>query len=297
MSDFVKQLFLYRVYCTVEEAFFTVWAETEPTVCPNNNTHAIDPERTTIIDEVSTVSLKDRDGKVKVQNTCRRPGLMTYFTSTGDDISDVNDVGNGTELIIDHKIGDPLNEIIYIDFNIVNNITDLFNGLIFWKGGELDKLSFSVVPTTVNAPTGENTNFALYGGYLIIPAAGDGTIDLDLVALEEPDGGLVYMPPDELNTAKTAFWNADWNSTTGKFENITAAPAGDGSYNIFQEEIVFTRFVNKLFILDDGNIRLDSFDAQELGHGFRFKVELDINGDDHDVSFSVLATLYREKTV
>jgi hypothetical protein len=48
----------YRVYCTTEADYFFIWSETEPTVCPNNVAHPIDTNLTTILDTISTTSIK-----------------------------------------------------------------------------------------------------------------------------------------------------------------------------------------------------------------------------------------------
>jgi len=44
---------LYRLFCFTENTLVTVWNETTPTACPNNNTHTIDTNSITIIDSVS----------------------------------------------------------------------------------------------------------------------------------------------------------------------------------------------------------------------------------------------------
>lgn len=31
----------YRIYCNTENAWVETWAESEPTVCPNNNGHSV----------------------------------------------------------------------------------------------------------------------------------------------------------------------------------------------------------------------------------------------------------------
>jgi len=51
----------YRVYCNDEAAYVYVWAETEPTVCPNNNTHTINTSLTTITDTLSTSTVKTEE--------------------------------------------------------------------------------------------------------------------------------------------------------------------------------------------------------------------------------------------
>jgi hypothetical protein len=54
----------YRVYCNTEAAYVYVWAETEPTVCPNNNGHSIDTGKTTI-----DATIEENTVEVKEENT------------------------------------------------------------------------------------------------------------------------------------------------------------------------------------------------------------------------------------
>lgn len=48
----------YRVYCSTEGKYETVWAQTPPITCPNNNTHTIQNDMTTIIDTIKAVDTK-----------------------------------------------------------------------------------------------------------------------------------------------------------------------------------------------------------------------------------------------
>ncbi len=51
MSDTVYK---YRVWCVTENSWVTAWNTDEPQTCPNNNTHTIDTNATTILSEVSS---------------------------------------------------------------------------------------------------------------------------------------------------------------------------------------------------------------------------------------------------
>lgn len=48
----------YRVYCNDEASYVFTWGTTEPTTCPNNNTHSINSSSTTIINTVSTSTVR-----------------------------------------------------------------------------------------------------------------------------------------------------------------------------------------------------------------------------------------------
>ena len=44
----------YRIWCVTEETYVYGWSDTLITVCPNNNTHTIDPDKTTIVSASAT---------------------------------------------------------------------------------------------------------------------------------------------------------------------------------------------------------------------------------------------------
>ena len=291
----------YRVWCVSENDYIEGWFEDIPTVCPHNNTHTIDPNLTTIIGRLEDAIAVDASGKAKVHGTTRPDGTMTYFTGRGDDTSNILNTGGGELFKIRHLIGDPMIQTVYADFNIITNKTYIKEGYIIWQHCDIDHITLSVVPRvpTFTMVEGANTNFRAYpAGGIIIPAAGNGDVTFtgDILA---PHGGLLFMPLNDKGIQPTAFWNANWNNTTKRFENLTAAPDGKGQYNIFLAEVPLNRFVNSVPLLgDDGNIRLMSEDCSQLGQGMRLKVTtVSSDPDDHEWGVSFVLTLYREKTV
>jgi len=70
----------YRVWCEDESAYFETWLETDPTTCPNNNTHTITTSKTSIIESREDEPQKDPSGKLRVQSSSRQIGTMTYFS-------------------------------------------------------------------------------------------------------------------------------------------------------------------------------------------------------------------------
>jgi hypothetical protein len=58
MSNFVCN---FRVYCTTDNKYVTVWAKEPPTVCPENNAHSINATLTTVIEKIedTTVTIKE----------------------------------------------------------------------------------------------------------------------------------------------------------------------------------------------------------------------------------------------
>ena len=146
----------------------------------------------------------------------------------------------------------------------------------------------------------ENTTFNLYGGYLIIPAAYDGNIFVTN-DITQCHGGLVETTPTDDGIMAPSYWNAEWNSTTKVFENITPAPLGDGKYNMFAAEITLAKFINRLPLLGDGFILLKTSDVEEWAHGWRarFMQETNIDSEngftDHDWYVSMYIVLHRAK--
>ncbi len=239
---------------------------------------------------------RDRSDKIRVHQTSRKLGTKIGWTGIGDDPTDLGKVGGGQLMELDHKIDDGLETHLYIDFNIASNETWLHEGYMTWKDCHLDKLSLEMVPRVTSVSASTNTNYNLYGGYMVIPAAGDGTITLD-DDMTDPNNGLIYMPNNDLNEAPTAFWNADYNSTTKLFENITPAPYGNGRYNMFSVEIVLARFLNTMPLLGSGFMALNSSDTDQMGQGMRLKMHADTNGTDHEWSVACLMCLHRAKSV
>ena len=242
---------------------------------------------------------RDRSGKLRVQQTSRKLGMKTYFTGAGDDLTSVSDVGGGELLAIDHTISGSTTQSVTIDFNIVENETWVHEGYISWKNSHHDTVTFEMVASTVDYTASSGTYYNLYGGYLVIPAAGDGTIAITS-DITTHSGGLVYMPLNDLGEAPTAYWNADWNSTTNQFENIAAAPAGNGQYNMFTVSVTLAKFANRLPLLKDGFMMLQTSDVEQLGQGMRFKLTGTTDTShigDHDWSLAGILTMFREKTV
>jgi len=238
----------------------------------------------------------DPSGKQRVHETSRQDGTITYFTGSGDNIDDINDVGGGNSFELAHNIGDSTNQVLYMDLNIVTNKTYIHEGYIVWKDAELDKATLEVVPRTTSYEISEGTNYSLYGGYMVIPndsTSGNIEITSDL---SDPHGGLVYMPDDDLGNSPVAFWNAEWDSIDECYKNITPAPYGNGKYNIFTVEVPLARFVNKIPLLGYGFQNLQTADTDELGQGMRFRFTAETNGN-HDWSMAFMLTMHRARTI
>lgn len=239
---------------------------------------------------------RDRSSKLRVHQTARALGTMIYFTGKGDSPSNPVDIGNGSEFRIHHKVGDPMEVYRYVDFNCVENQTWVHEGYILWDNAQFDTISMEILPRTVKVVAGQNTQYMDYNGVLL-PAAGNGNVLLASgMDLTSPSGGLVYMPLDDTGERATAFWDANWNTTTKRFENITPNPTGKGKYNIFTKEVLFASFANSLPLLGTGFERIVSDDTDEVGQGWRFKFRLKTNEPDHEWRIAFILSMHRKDT-
>lgn len=249
-----------------------------------------------VLNDVVLSATEGRSHKVAVHESSRVRGTITYFTGAGDDITNITDVGGGTPFIMNHKIGDDMIELLYLDYNIVENETWIHEGYIIWNNARFDTVTLDIVPRTVNTVSGSNTFYNIYGGYMLIPAAGDGVVDL-ASDITDPHGGLVYIPADENGDRSIpCFWNADWNTTTKKYENITAAPYGNGAFNMFTQEITLSRFANRLPVLGQGFEMMQTADADPIGQGMRVRATMTTVQPDHDWTIACILTLHRART-
>ena len=236
-------------------------------------------------------------GKLETHESSRIPGTYTYYTGAGDDPENVMDVGSGQMFILHHRNDDPMTQYLYLDFNTLENETWVHEGYMIWDGAQFDTITFEIVPRVTAVVPASNTYFNLYGGYLVVPAAGDGTIQV-VSDITTHSGGLVEIPIDyDGNRIAPCFWNADWNTTTKRFENISAAPLGNGKYNMFAAEVVMNRFVNRIPVYGQGFEMMQSADADKFGSGMRFRAKLETNSPDHYWNVGCILTMHRARSV
>jgi hypothetical protein len=259
---------------TDEDTLDTIVANTDPNPLPSPN---------------ETV-----DGRARVYNTVRPWGTRIMYMGQSDDISDPTKIGGGPVNKMVHAIGGSDPQSMYLDFNTIVNDTYAYLFMAAIKDFQFDELTMVAVPRLTTTSAGSNTNYNTYGGYLIIPAAGNGT-----TVVADADRVLVAVKTREDGTRPPGYWNADFNSTTKLFENITPAPDGTGWYNMFKVEVPLTNFALKAML--NGTINgwelTPSHEADMIAHGVRLKITVDTVGDDHAWTFAVTAVCYRQKTV
>ena len=305
MSDLYK----YRVLCDSTCGWSEVWAEEPPTVCPKNASHGIVESATTIIDtRIQDHPSTGPDNKLMVYESSRPIGTKIYFTCEGDahdDTHNYGSVGDGNSMYYTHNIDDTTSSYIYIDFNTIENLSYIHEGYLMWSGCLGDHVSLEIVPevTPWSGPT-SGTDYHIVNssgvpdftekGYIIVPAApGTGSIAVDTTAME-----LIQVLPS-FDTGKIddpGYWDADYNKTTHQFENITPNYTGTGGYNLMGREVVLSRFVNKMTLLDKGFLQLQTAESETLPHHVRLRINFHTKTPDHVWSCSCMMVLHRQHT-
>jgi hypothetical protein len=79
-----QTLYQYRFHCNSEESLVYVWSTQAPTVCPNNNTHHIDPSTISIVDTVASnnVSIVQTTGDIQNNYCCESKKITIPANST-----------------------------------------------------------------------------------------------------------------------------------------------------------------------------------------------------------------------
>lgn len=240
---------------------------------------------------VTLDSPKNTDQRPVFHSTPRKRGTITTFAGEGDEEEDELSVGGGVSLELAHASGGSSPEHLYVDFKTAANETYAHAGIVQWKDALFDKFSLHTVPRLSTYTAGSNTFFNIYGGYLVVPAAGNGTASItDMV--------LVGVPLNEFGDRQGAgYWNAAFDPETGEFEDLTAAPLGDGAYNMFVAEAELDCFCRRVGMLGDGIMPLDTDDSTMIGHNMRIKLTFETAGAAHAWYWCGLIKLYRKKTL
>jgi len=248
---------------------------------------------------------KDPSGKMRVHQSSRPLGTSTLWAGSGDDPTVPKDVGGGATFEFVHEANDADGESQHrlIDLNTIGNKTYLHEALLTWKGADMDKVTAGIVPRTVTVGTSTGTKYILDpgGSGMVLPCEVTGGADSGTTTvsddLAKSDGGLVQMFEDfDTGVKPPSFWNATWNPTTERFEDITAAPLGDGEFNIFSVEAYLLRFFINVPMLGDGFQIFNSSDTSPIGHGLRIKIEWKTEDAAREWKLAAVLIMHREKT-
>jgi len=242
----------------------------------------------------------NRDGKVYVHQTPTPNGATSYITSQGDDYSDRNSVGGGNLLVSEHVVsGGDVD--VDVDFNSAMNKTWIYSGFAMWEGCQLDRISLLIMAKGSTTSGGASTNFTTldypghpWHGKLIIPAAGDGDLDVSAPVLV----GFYPNPNHTEENDVPAYWDATWNPVTKTYDGLTPNVSGEGEFNMFTQEIELFRFANNCVLNGSNNApwSVDSRDAQRLGDGMFIRMRPTTVGEDHAWKSMVILFMHRERT-
>lgn len=238
-------------------------------------------------------SLRTTDNRIITKENSRPLLTNGCYTSVDDDPTNPYDVGNGTHQVkLDHVMGQSMSVEFPQDFNVELNASYMFEGYSNWTNAKFDEFTFEIrtkaTPYTLQA----GTNFKRYST-LIIPADGDGDVTFNLSTaylcsvVPKTDTGLYPM----------AFWNATFNPSTNQYENLTAAPLGDGKYNIFHTEVTLKRYINRHLMLGNGQFHFSTSDPSQLGTNLKLVYRLITGGPDHDWQCVVNFSMFRKNLI
>jgi hypothetical protein len=230
------------------------------------------------------------DQKQFVQNTSRPLGTVAHFTSEGDSTSSPVALYGGEKMCVCHKIGDATIQKTYVNFNVKENPTYIHEGYVMWRDAQFDRISMWVEPVVTDYTSSTNTYFNLYGGYLIVPVAGNGTIELTGTPK------LVKCPVSvDYGTKPPGYWNAPYDTVTHTFGDLTAAPNGDGLYNLFAQPVNLGKFVNEICVVGSGQLLMASQDSKELTCNTKVVIQCETDSTaDHEWGAGFILSLFRE---
>lgn len=236
----------YRVWCSTDSKYVEVWAEDEPTTCPENTGHIIDAEKTVIVETLSEDFPRSEldDNKIAVHPSYKpavESGAQTYaiWTGAGDDLSQSpSGVGDGPLLHFDmqEQPGSPhTQQVVSIDvqFDPAYGRIWIHEGyLSFNDAGCGDYVSATIVASAT--PVQPFANKILYIEdnwikYAIPGSPGN-------VATHGWGGSPIIIPR---TFEKDGDWDYDGTNLTPNF-------TGTGGYKISDIERVANKFINKI---------------------------------------------------
>jgi hypothetical protein len=205
-------------------------------------------------------------------------------------------------LVVEHAISGGDNNVD-VDFNCAMNKTWIYSGFATWANAQRDRVTLSIMAKASTTEAGTDTSYTTlnypghpWHGKLIVPAAGDGDLNVTTAVL------VGFYPNTTSNEQYDVprYWNATWNPATKQYTGITAAPAGDGEFNMFTDVMQLFRFANNI-VFDGTNTlpwSIDSRDSQRIGDGMFIRITPTTNPDvdDHGWRAVIILFMHRENT-
>lgn len=114
-----RVLYKYRIRCSTENAFVIYWGTSRPTSCPNNNTHVVDIDSTTIVDEV-----RSQDVVVKNGNSDMFGSTMMLQKTTVMDLKSMFGVSTLRDVVLTTGSGTVTNNVGDGEFVLAVNAPD-----------------------------------------------------------------------------------------------------------------------------------------------------------------------------
>ena len=126
-------LYKFRVYCQDEGQFVETWSTTHPSVCPNVNTHAIDQNSWTILQEISEKIVEIKEERIPTGGNYKYYGREIDIPSgTAGDITNIDYVWdypisilNGVLTVNTENLGDKISVVAAPDTIIGNATSDI----------------------------------------------------------------------------------------------------------------------------------------------------------------------------
>lgn len=235
----------YRVRCTTDNQWEYVWLPADdpaPTTCPSDAAHSIDSSATSIVATAGDDTPATSDNRPIVVSSRFSKGIDPYLCGVGDDMA-TGQKGAGTKLRFDDVATEETIEFGFVD------VVRVAAGGVMWTdcqiGDTLDMwLSAKAAPLTPNAGLG-NCNLVDTGlGFnIVVPAAGDGSHDVDLATAN--------LVPNQLGAGH---W--DWDEPDLGLGTVTPN-LGVGAWDMFDVEIKLVHWVCGLPMLGAGEFYLD----------------------------------------
>ena len=181
-----------------------------------------------------------QDKKKYVRASAYTLGTRLYIAGRGDDRT--NGVGKGQRFEKQHS-SNGLSTWTEFQFG---DWVELGGGGLWYKGGVFgDYVTFRMFAPATEIVANEGAgNCNVHGSGILIPAAGNGSHDVDLTTADK------FIP---LLTSG-GYWN--WSYPDTGLGTCEAAPNGDGNCNLVPAEVAIHTYVSDVGILGDGYLNV-----------------------------------------